>query len=230
LGAASTDSLSIVNSRTATDDIGSTTSNITTTDFETVSINTGSYATAVAQNLGVLSTGSAAVTVTGGNNLVLAAGLVASSIDASGLTGSAILSMGAAATVGSITGGSNNDVLIGDTSSSINGGAGDDTVTGGSGNDTLVGGDGADTITNSGGSKDSVDGGAGIADVMVVDHDDVVAITNPMTAATGGTVTGVERLYLSGFTDDATARSITLANISSEINYVRINSDRKSVV
>lgn len=49
--AAAGDSLAIVNMREATDDMGSTTSNITTTDFETVSINTGTYATAVDQNL-----------------------------------------------------------------------------------------------------------------------------------------------------------------------------------
>ncbi len=178
-GTGTADSLSIVNSRTATSNIGTATSNITITDFESVSINSGSYATAVNQNLGVVNAGtSAAITVAGGNSLVLAAGLTAASINASGLTGSAILSMGAATAIGSITGGANNDVLVGDASSSINGGAGDDTVTGGTGNDTLIGGDGADTITNSGGATDSVDGGNG--------NDTVVAVLTAGNTITGG--------------------------------------------
>jgi len=207
-GTGSTDALTISNIRTSTDDIGSTTSNITATDFETVAIGTGSYATAVAQNLGIVSAGSAAVTVTGGNSLVLAAGAIAASIDASGLTGSAILSMGAATTIGSITGGSNNDVLVGDTSSSINGGAGDDTITGGTGNDTLIGGDGVDTITNSGGTTDSVNGGAG-NDIVVAtftagntivggDGTDTLSIAAAATAATASGVSGFETLSATG--------------------------------
>jgi hypothetical protein len=204
-GTGTSDSLAIVNSRTTTDDIGSTTSNITTTDFETVSIDTGSYAVAVAQNLGAVNAGSTtAVNVSGGNNLVLAAGLVAASINASNLGGAAILSMGAATTIGSITGGANNDVLVGDTSSSINGGAGDDTVTGGSGNDTLIGGAGADTITNSGGASDSVDGGDGNDTVVATltagntivggAGTDTLSIAVAATAATATAVSGFETL------------------------------------
>ncbi len=216
VGTGTSDSLAIVNARTTTDNIGSTTSNITTTDFETVSIDTGSYAVAVAQNLGVVNAGStAAVTVSGSNNLVLAAGLVAASINASNLGGAAILSMGAASTIGSITGGGNNDVLVGDSSSSINGGAGDDTVTGGTGNDTLIGGAGADTITNSGGAGDSVDGGDGNDTVVATltagntisggAGNDTLSLAVAATGTTASGVSGFETLTLTaaaGMTQD----------------------------
>jgi len=116
--------------------------------------------------------------------------------------------MGAATTIGSITGGSNNDVLVGDTSSSINGGAGDDTITGGTGNDTLIGGDGVDTITNSGGTTDSVNGGAG-NDIVVAtftagntivggDGTDTLSIAAAATAATASGVSGFETLSATG--------------------------------
>ena len=202
-GTGTTDSLAISNVLT-TGNSGTTTSNITVTDFETVSIATGLYTgTATAQNVGVLSAGSTtAVTVTGSNDLVLAAGLVATSINASGLSGSAILSMGAATTITAITGGGNNDVLVGDTSSSIDGGAGDDTVTGGTGNDTLIGGAGADTITNSGGAADSISAGAGNDTVVATltagntiaggDGTDILSVGVAVTAATAAGVSGFE--------------------------------------
>ena len=231
-GTGTSDSLAIVNSRTATSDIGSTTSNITVTDFETVAINTGTYAVAVDQNLGVVDTGSTtAVTVSGGNTLILAANSVALSINASGLTGSAILSMGTAATIGSITGGANNDVLVGDTSSSINGGAGDDTVTGGTGNDTLVGGAGDDTITNSGGATDSVDAGAGNDTVVATltsgntisggdGTADTLSIAAAATAATATGVSGFERLTFTGNANLSQDMSLFLDNNT----FNRINS------
>ena len=223
-GTGTTDSLAISNVLT-TGDSGSATSNITVTDFETVSIATGLYTgTATAQNMGILSAGSTtAVTVTGSNNLVLAAGLVAKSIDASGLSGSGILSMGAASTITAITGGGNNDVLVGDASSSIDGGAGDDTVTGGTGNDTLIGGAGADTITTGGGAADSISAGDG-NDVVVAtltagntmtggDGTDVLSVGVAVTAATASGVSGFETFRstvtalthpMTNFTDNST--------------------------
>ncbi len=223
-GTGTTDSLAISNVLT-TGDSGTTTSNITVTDFETVSIATGLYTgTATAQNMGILSAGSTtAITVTGSNDLVLAAGLVAASIDASGLSGSAILSMGAATTITSITGGGNNDVLLGDTASYIDGGAGDDTVTGSTGNDTLIGGAGADTITTGGGAADSISAGDG-NDVVVAtltagntmtggDGTDVLSVGVAVTASTAAGVSGFETFRstvtalthpMTNFTDNST--------------------------
>jgi hypothetical protein len=246
-GSATTDSLAVVNMLT-TGDLGSATSNITTTDFETVSINTGSYATAATQNLGAVNTGTAAVTVTGSNSLTLAAGFVGASLDASGITGEAVLTMsGAATTVTSIKGGALADTLVGDTSSSIDGGAGNDTITGGSGNDTLLGGDGSDQITNSGGAADSVDGGAGNDTVVASltqgntikggEGTDILSISSAATAATATGVSGFETLTGTGtsftqdmavFLDNATfttinssltagANTLTLTNVGSGI-------------
>jgi Ca2+-binding RTX toxin-like protein len=202
-GTATTDSLAISNVLT-TGNSGSATSHITVTDFETVSFATGVYTgAATAQNVGILSAGSTTdVTVTGSNNLVLAAGLVARSINASGLSGSAILSMGAGTTITSITGGANNDVLVGDNSTYIDGGAGDDTITGGNGNDTLIGGAGADRITTSGGAADSISAGAGNDTVVATltagntmvggDGTDILSIAVLATAASAANVSGFE--------------------------------------
>jgi len=174
-GSATDDALTITNMLT-TGETGSATSTVTITDFETVTIATGTYATPAAQNLGALSAGTGtAITVTGGNGLTLAAGLVATSINASALTGTGALTMsGAATTITSITGSANADTLVGDASSSISGGAGNDTITGGASNDTLLGGDGDDTITFAAGS-DSVDAGAG-ADRVVINSGALTAL------------------------------------------------------
>lgn len=238
-GVGTSDSLTITNGLT-TGDMGSTTSNITTTDFETVAINTGSYATAATQNLGVVNVGSGnAATVSGSNSLTLAANFVGRSLNASGLTGDAVLTMGAAATVTSITGSSNSDTLVGDASSSIDGGAGNDTITGGTGNDTLLGGDGNDTITSSGGAGDSVDGGNGNDTVVATltagntivggAGTDILSLATAATAATASGVSGFETLRLTGagltqdmvlFLDNNTFTTLQNAGVTSTFNNV----------
>jgi len=228
-GTGTADSLAIINMKTATSNIGTTTSNITTTDFETVSINTGTYSTAVDQDLGILSTGTAAVTLSGSNSLILAAGFVGTSLNASGLTGDATLTMGQAATVTSIIGTANADTLFGDTSSSIDGGAGKDTITGGTGNDTLRGGAGDDTIINSGGSKDSVDGGEGDDTVTATltagntiaggAGNDTLSIAVAATAPTAGGVSGFEKLTFTG-----TSIAQDMVNFVDNSTFTTINS------
>jgi hypothetical protein len=173
-GSATTDSLTVKNSLTA-GQMASATSNITTEDFETVTINSGTYVAADTQLLGALNVGTNALVLTGSNSVNTAGAVTAKTIDASGLSSEAALIMQTAAAVGltSITGSANADTLLGDSSSSINGGAGNDVITGGSSADTLVGGTGDDTIT-SGAGNDSIDGGAG--------NDRVVLASGNLTA------------------------------------------------
>jgi len=161
-GSGASDALTITNMLT-TGDMGSATSNITTTDYETVAINTGSYTTASVQNLGVISAGTAAVSVSGSNGLTIAAGFVGGSLDASGITGGttkALIMAGAAATVTAVTGSAGHDTIIGDTSATLSGLGGNDAITGGANNDTINGGDGNDTIVG-GAGVNTISGGAG---------------------------------------------------------------------
>jgi len=161
-GSGTADSLTISNKLT-TGQMASATSDITTTDFETVTIDTGSYATPTVQLAGVINVGTAnALVLTGTNGLTTATGdaITAKTIDASGMSGALTMNTAAASGVTTITGGDGADELRGDASSTINGGAGADTIVGGSGNDTLNGGTGADAIT-SGAGNDTIDGGAG---------------------------------------------------------------------
>jgi len=216
-GTATTDVLtfgSLPATATAIDYIGG--GNLTTTGFETVAITTGTFTglAMTAQTLGALNVGAAnAVTVTGTNTLTLAGGLVATSLDASGLTGTAVLNMtGAATTITSITGTARADVIVGDSSSTIDAGAGNDNITGGTGNDTILAGDGADTITGNGG-VDSILGGAGndtvtttLATGNVIDggaDTDTLSLAVAATAATGAGVRNFEILTdTAGITQD----------------------------
>ena len=174
-GTATTDVLNISNGNlaTGTNQIGANDTAIVTTGFETVNLNTGSYATATAQDVNTvtMSTGTGVVTGTalnlsGSNGLTTAGAITAETINASSMTG--ILTMGAAAGAGlvTLTGGSAADVLLGDAASTISGGGGNDTITGGTGNDTLNGDAGDDTITGGTGS-DAINGGTG-NDIIVV--------------------------------------------------------------
>ena len=242
-GTGTTDSLTVSVSPSGTqaaqDYLGSTTSGLTTTGFETVALNTGSFTTVVAttQALGALNVGTAnAATVTGSNTLSLAAGLVAASLDASGMSGAAVLTMGGAPTsVASITGTARADTIVGDASASIDGGAGADTITGGAGNDTILGGDGNDSITANGG-VDSILGGAG-NDIIVAtlnsgnvinggDGTDTLSLAAAATATTGAGVSGIEVLTLTatGLTQDMTLfvdnglNTITRVNIEGAIS------------
>jgi len=241
-GTGTTDSLTVSVSPSGTqvaqDYLGSTTSGLTTTGFETVAINTGSFTTVAAttQALGALNVGSTnAATVTGSNTLSLAAGLVAGSLDASGMSGAAVLTMGGAPTaITSITGTARADTIVGDASASIDGGAGADTITGGAGNDTILGGDGNDSITANGG-VDSILGGAG-NDIIVAtlsagniinggDGTDTLSLAAAATATSGAGVSGIEVLTLTttGLTQDMTLlvdnglNTVTRVNIEGAI-------------
>lgn len=183
-GSLGTDSLTINNGNLSTVNALAT-GIIATTDFETVTINTGSYTTEVAQVLGAVTvTGSVGFTseetlvLTGANRLTL--GIVtADVINASAMTAASgtVLTLVTGTTATTITGSAGNDVLISDVAlanHSISGGAGNDTITGGTGNDTLLGGAGNDSITGSTGN-DSIDAGAG--------NDTVNLVTGDITSA-----------------------------------------------
>ena len=197
-GTGTADTLNITNMLT-TGDTGSGTSNYVTTGFETVTFDTSTYATATAQLVGTVGVGANTFKVIGTNNFTTNGAVTATTIDASAFTGNLTLGA-AAASVTTITGGTGDDVLLGDASSTIDGGAGDDTVTGGTGNDTLTGGAGDDTIT-AGGGTDTIDAGAG---------DDTVNFDGTITAgdvADGGT--GTDTLQLDAVATAATAASVS---------------------
>ncbi len=175
-GSATTDSLTITNELT-TGQFAAADADITVTDFETVTLDTGSYATPTVQTMGVLNVGAAnALVLTGSNGLTIQNGdaVTAKTIDASGMSGA--FNMGntaAAAGLVTLTGGDGADTLRGDAASTISGGAGADTIVGGSGIDTLSGGSGNDTIT-SGAGNDTIDGGLG---------DDTLTLAGDITSA-----------------------------------------------
>jgi Ca2+-binding RTX toxin-like protein len=119
--------------------------------------------------------------------------------------------------VSSITGSANGDTLVGDSSSSIDGGAGNDAITGGANNDTLVGGDGADTIT-AGAGNDNINGGAGNDSIVMAanfttgdvidggDGTDTLSITSATTTGSLNVINGLS------FTA-ATALNNALSNV-----------------
>jgi hypothetical protein len=165
-GAGTADSLTIsqTSKATTTNQMGANDMNITATDFETVTLDSGSYNTATPQLVAAINVGTAnALVLTGGNGWTTTAttGIItAKTIDASALSGGLIMNVAAAAGVTTITGGAAADTLVGDAASTISGGDGNDNITGGTGNDTLNGGTGKDTITTNTGN-DTVDGGTG---------------------------------------------------------------------
>jgi hypothetical protein len=163
---------------------------LTTTDIETLTIDTSGTGAATAQTVGTVgmtaSTGGTTTLAVTGNNSVTIAAITATNIDASGMNSATNgLTMNAAGvSVTSITGSDLVDTLVGDASSTISGGGGNDIITGGSGNDTITGGDGDDTITPNAGSADSVDGGAG-NDRIIIDTDADIASGNTVTGGEG---------------------------------------------
>lgn len=242
-GVATTDSLTIANNGSAVDALNGLA--VAVNGFETVNITTsGTGGAATQQDVATITLagdGSATTTlnISGSNSLVTTGIITANVIDASGLSSSAVLTMGAAgASITSITGSGNADTLVGDASSSIDGGAGSDTITGGSGNDTLIGGTGADTITTGGGSADSVSGGTG-NDIIVAtltagntivggDGTDVLSLAVAATAATATGVSGFETLRdTAGITqdmalllDNSTITTLSNAGVTSTFNNV----------
>ena len=196
--------------------------NININGFETATINTGSTATA-GQTIATLAlngdstTGTNSVSFTGANGLTIvnttsnSAGLL--QMDASGLTGTATLIMGAAPTftggvLGTveITGSDNNDaanagdILRGNATqaNTINAGAGNDVVFGGSAADTIDLGEGNDTLAASGGNdtitggagNDTIAAGVGSQKIDAGSGNDTVIMGATLTA--GDTVTGGE--------------------------------------
>ncbi len=193
-GTGTADSLTIsnANAATGTAQIGANDTNITATDFETVTINTGSYSTATAQLVNAINVGTNALVLTGSNGLTTTAttGIItASSINASAMTGALIMNVAAATGLTSITGGSAGDTLRGDSASTISGGGGNDTIVGGTGSDTLNGNDGNDNITT-GTGNDTVSGGAG--------NDTIVAAGNLSALDTIDGGDGTDTLSVTG--------------------------------
>ncbi|NBS98410.1 MAG: calcium-binding protein, partial [Betaproteobacteria bacterium] len=171
-----------------------------------------------------------AMTVTGSGTLTLTAGtggtasnlVLATSVDASAMTGALTLAMSNAAHT--VTGGSGNDSLTGATATAntLTGNAGNDTLVGGSGNDVVSGGDGNDSLTAAAGN-DSLDGGAG-NDIFVMganltssdsvvggDGTDTVTATGTVDDAAFTNVTTVETLKSAGSTFVATLGALATA-------------------
>ena len=184
-GTAITDSATLTNSGTtaSVNVLGGVA--VTSTGYETLNISTGSTSssgvTSGAQTLGAVTVtvdtgGASAVNFTGVNSLTTGA-VSATTISASGMTGTAALTLASATGATSITGTANADNIgASSVAASITGGDGADTISGSTLNDTINGGDGADSITG-GRGKDSITGGAGI-DTFVIAQPTVAAITS----------------------------------------------------
>ena len=229
-GTATTDSLSITHTdATASADVFAG-QNIVIAGLETLNIDVTALGTAT-QDFGAITMtadtgGTDTVNFSGGEAVTVGA-ITAEVINASGLAAAATgttFSMGSAAVgVTTITGSPGADTLLGDTKTTINGGAGNDNITGGSGNDTLNGDAGNDTITTAAGN-DVVDGGAGndsfvfagnlttLDKVAGGDGTDTLSVTNAsITAMQGQTIseantfnttfTGMETLLLTDTLD-----------------------------
>jgi hypothetical protein len=170
-GTAITDSVTLTNSGVSNANVFASQA-VTSTGYETLTINVGSASTtnAAAQILGAVTVtvdtgGASAVNFTGANSVTTGA-VSATTISASGMTGSGALTLGSATGATSITGTANADTIgASSVAANVTAGAGNDTITGGTLNDTINGGDGADSITG-GVGRDSLTGGAG-ADTFV---------------------------------------------------------------
>ena len=135
---------------------------ITTAGVETLTVNTNAAGSGTLQTIGGITGGAALATVNfAGSNSVNAGNVAVKTVNASGLTGAAGLTLvtgfaGAANNVGAVTGSANADTVTYDGSQfiAINTGAGNDTVTvapgslagGNNINGTLNGGDGTDSL------------------------------------------------------------------------------------
>ena len=205
-GTGTSDSLTIINMR-ATGVTTAADSNLTITDYETVTFNTGATASST-QLINILNAGTAALSITGVNGLTTTdtTGVItAASIDASGLTGTGALVMGAAAaSITSITGSANADTLVGDTSTSIAGGAGNDNITGGALADTIRGEAGFDTI-DGGAGNDLIEGGSGNDRIIIA----VDANLNASDTISGGA--DIDTLVFNAAITDAAS---TLSRVS----------------
>jgi Ca2+-binding RTX toxin-like protein len=211
-GTATTDALTISNNASATNVFDSLVIN----GFETATLNTTGKGAATTQTAATITMtadtgGTATLNVSGSNTLNVTGAVTAAVINASGLTGSAVLKMDAAAASGltSIVGSANADTLRGDASSSIDGGAGNDSVYGGTGADTLAGGAGDDSLTG-GGGNDVITGGDGADTVDASAAAGVISVDGGAgndSITMGGTLTSDDTLVGGDGTD-----TLTLAN------------------
>jgi len=245
-GSATGDALTLLNTATtgAANVFGGQSHN--TTGWESLTINTGSTATA-AQTLGTLTAnvdtgGNLAVAITGANNITTFTSLTTNSsgavtVNASGLTAQAdgtntltisnVAFSGTAGTV-SITGSEGMDTISStNVGSTIVGGGGRDSLTGGTSADYLSGGDGNDSLVGAGGN-DTILGGDGVdtitlaaAGAVSVDAgagNDLIDITNTITSTdTISGGDGTDTMII-----DSAASSTTAANVSG-IETIRID-------
>lgn len=171
-GTAITDSVTINNTATAADDMGEGEA-LVVGGFETVNIVSTNATGTTSQDFGAITitadTGGTATLNLSGTNAVTTGAITARVVNASGLTaqatGTATFTMGAAmvgGTTNTITGSAGDDTLVGDANdtTNIDAGAGNDSITGGSDAETIRGGEGNDTI-NGGGGADIIFGDAG---------------------------------------------------------------------
>jgi Ca2+-binding RTX toxin-like protein len=152
------------------------------------------------------------LTVTGDKDLTLAAYTAASvkTIDASAMTGKFIMGAAGGASSQTITTGSGNDTVYGNTSSTgrnvISTGAGNDTVVGATGRTTVDLGEGNDTFAVAAfanlTSADTVDGGDGV-DVVAFAGDEDVDLTADITTLNG--LSNFEVYAFSAYTGTRTA-------------------------
>jgi len=204
-GTATTDSVSVVNEDAAADAFAGQA--ITSTGFETVNIVTTGSGTATTQTFGAITVtadtgGTSSVTFSGTNRADVNGAITAASVDASGLTAQTAgitLDMAAAlvgGTTNTITGSAGDDIIIGDANdtTNIDGGAGDDTITGGTDAETISGGDDDDTIVGGGGADtlaggagdDTITGGAGNDTITGGDGDDDITTSSGDDNVDGG--------------------------------------------
>jgi S-layer protein len=171
-GTATTDSVTINNTATAADDMGDGEA-LVVGGLETVNIVSTNATGTESQDFGAITitadTGGTATLNLSGTNAVTTGAITAKVVNASGLTakaaGTATFTMGAAmvgGTTNTITGSAGEDTLVGDAddTTNINAGAGNDSITGGSDAESIHGDDGDDTI-NGGGGADIIYGDAG---------------------------------------------------------------------
>ncbi len=171
-GTATTDSVTINNTATAADDMGDGNA-LVVGGLETVNIVSTNATGTESQDFGAITitadTGGTATLNLSGTNAVSTGAITAGVVNASGLTakaaGTATFTMGAAlvgGTTNTITGSAGDDTLVGDANdtTNIDAGAGADTITGGSDAETIRGGEGNDTI-NGGGGADIIYGDGG---------------------------------------------------------------------
>lgn len=162
--------------------------------------------------------GSAKVVVTGVNQLTMTGAVTANEIDASGLTGNALLSMSAtSAGAIRITGSGKNDVIRGSSANDIlNGGAGNDTIHTLAGSDTVTGGAGNDTFINAVAAAGGVTTITDFDAATVTTQADLVHLTlTNLNAYQGAFATAVVDLSL-GDASNLAAGALTIQTLTAD--------------